>query len=225
MKVLDRIKERAKANPKHIVLPEGGEERTLRAAALCMAEGIARVTLLGREEEIRRKASALGVELPGVSMVDPARAKELDHYTQLYYELRRAKGISPDEARRQMLTPLYFGNMMVRAGQADGSVAGATNTTADTVRAAIQVIGLQEGFHLVSSFFIMVVPNTSYGAQGAFIYADCGVVVNPSASELAEIALASAQSARQLLEVEPRVAMLSFSTKRAPHGRERPNGS
>lgn len=213
MKVLERIKERAKANPKHIVLPEGEEERTLRAAALCLAEGIARVTLLGREEEIRRKASALGLDLHSAPIVDPARARELDRYGQLYYELRRAKGISPDEARRQMLTPLYFGNMMVRDGKADGSVAGATHTTADTVRAAIQVIGLQEGFHLVSSFFIMVVPNPAYGAQGAFIYADCGVVVNPSASELAEIAIASAASARHLLEVEPRVAMLSFSTK------------
>lgn len=219
MSVLDRIKARAKANLKHIVLPEGEEERTLQAAVRCVREGIARVTLLGRPEEIRQKALALGLDLLGIPIIDPMRARELEHYAQLYHELRRAKGITLDEARRQMMSHLYFGNMMVRNGQADGSVAGATHTTADTVRAAIQVIGLREGFHLVSSFFIMVVPNTSYGAQGAFIYADCGVVVNPSASELAEIALASAHSARQLLEVEPRVAMLSFSTK---HSAEHP---
>jgi phosphate acetyltransferase len=127
--------------------------------------------------------------------------------------LRRAKGMTSDEAARAMQDPLYFGNMMVREGRADGSVAGATNTTAHTVRSALHVIGLKKGFKIVSSFFIMAVPNCPYGAEGNFIYADCGVVINPSAMELAEIAIASAESAATLLGVEPHVALLSFSTK------------
>jgi phosphate acetyltransferase len=213
MNVLERLKQRARSDLKHIVLPEGEDERTLQAAALCAIERIAHVSLLGREEVIRQKAAGLGLDLGSVPIVDPSRSKDLEKYARMYYELRRAKGVTPDEARRQLLDPLYFGNMMVRDGKADGSVAGATNTTAHTVRAALQVLGLQDGFRIVSSFFIMVVPNCPYGADGAFIYADCGVVVDPSTLELAEIALASAQSARNLLEVEPRVAMLSFSTK------------
>ncbi len=131
----------------------------------------------------------------------------------LFHDLRRAKGLMADEARTLVSDPLYYGNLMVRLGQADGSVAGATNTTSHTVRAALHCIGVRQGFKLVSSFFLMALPRSEFGSDGAMIYADCGVVIEPSAAELAEIALAAADSCRALLGAEPRVAMLSFSTK------------
>ncbi|MBI3237860.1 MAG: hypothetical protein HYZ43_03290 [Flavobacteriia bacterium] len=146
-------------------------------------------------------------------MLDHSRSPDRERYASAYYQARRAKGVTIDEARRQLEDPLYFADLMVREGQADGSVSGATHTTAHTVSAALRCIGPRAGFKIVSSFLVMVVPNRDYGANGALIFADCGVVMNPSASELAEIAIASADSARAILETEPLVAMLSFSTK------------
>jgi phosphate acetyltransferase len=213
MSVLERVRGRAAADPKHIVLPEGEEERTIQAAAMCVAERLARITLIGREEVIREKAAQLNVHLTGVSVIDHKRAAEVEPFAARYYESRRAKGVTLDEARRQMQDPLYFGNLMVKEGLADGSVSGATHTTGHTVSAALRCIGPKAGLKVVSSFFLMIVPASKLGADGAFIFADCGVIINPSASELAEIAIASADSAKALLEVAPRVAMLSFSTK------------
>lgn len=213
MNVLERIRRKAAADPRHIVLPEGEDPRTIEAAAICLREKLARLTLLGDVERIRTTARQLGVDLTGAEIVDHRRAPDLEKMAALYYELRRAKGTTYDEARRTVEDPLYYGDLMVRTGRADGSVAGATNTTAHTVRAALHCIGLRPGFKIVSSFFVMVLPNKDFGAEGALIYADCGVVIEPSAAELAEIAIASADSCRALLDVEPRVAMLSFSTK------------
>jgi len=211
--MLDRIRSRAAAQLKHIVLPEGEDDRTIQAAALCVADRIAQLTLIGREDIIREKAARLGASITGVSILDHRSSRETDEYVARYYEGRRAKGLTLDEARKQIADPLYFGNMMVRVGRAHGSVSGATHTTGHTVSSALRCIGPRQGLKLVSSFFLVFVPGSRLGADGSFIFADCGVVINPTSAELAEIAIASADSARALLQTEPRIAMLSFSTK------------
>jgi phosphate acetyltransferase len=213
MSILERIRQRAAAKPQHIVLPEGNDPRTVVAAGICARNRIARITLLGDEATIRDTAQREGVDLGGVEVIDHRRAPDFEKMAALFHELRRAKGLMADEARILMTDPLYYGNLMVRLGKADGSVAGATNTTSHTVRAALHCIGVRSGFRLVSSFFLMALPDGSFGHNGALIFADCGVVIEPSAAELAEIAIASADSCRALLGGTPRVAMLSFSTK------------
>jgi phosphate acetyltransferase len=213
MSILQHLRQRAASRPQHIVLPEGNDPRTVIAAAECVNQRIAQITLLGDEAVIRDTASANNLNLGGISIIDHRRAPDFENMVSLFHEFRRAKGLLADEARTLVSDPLYYGNLLVRLGKADGSVAGANNTTSHTVRAALHCIGIRQGFKLVSSFFLMSLQNSNFGQDGALIFADCGVVIDPNSAELAEIAIASADSCKALLGCQPRVAMLSFSTK------------
>ncbi len=211
--IRNRIHSKAISANKTIVLPEGSDPRSVAGAVKARQMGLAQTILLGCKEEVESAAAEAGVSLDGVPFIDPGTSKKSEEYAQQFYELRKHKGVTLEDARAAMCDPQYYGTMMVYAGEADGLVSGAIHATADTVRPALQILKTSPGVSLVSSFFLMIVPDCEYGENGAFIYADCGLVINPNPEELAEIAITSAKSCKMLLEAEPRVAMLCFSTK------------
>ena len=214
MAFIDSIKERAKQNKKTICLPETEDKRTLLAAAKVLEEGIADVILVGNEEKIADSANWLNVDLSKAAVVDPTTSPKLDAYVELLYETRKAKGMTMEKAREMLLSDnLFFGVMMVKAGDADGMVAGACHSTANVLRPSLQILKTAPGTKLVSAFFIMAVPNCDAGENGTFIFADSGLNQDPTAEELAAIADSSAKSFKALVGAEARVAMLSHSTK------------
>ena len=205
--------QRAKALKKHIVLPEGIEERVLRAAEVLVDRDVVHITLLGKEKEIKEKIKKLGLKLKDVSVIEPTQSKDFQEYCETYYELRKHKGITMDNAKDVMSDVSYYGTMMVFKGHADGMVSGSINTTQHTIRPSLEFVKTKKGFSIVSSVFLMCLPDK------VLVYGDCAVNPNPTAAELAEIAISSAETAKQF-GIEPRVAMLSYSTGDSGKGEE-----
>ncbi len=214
MAYIDTIKERARQDKKTIVLPESTDKRTLIAASQILQEGIANVIMIGNEEKIYDGAGWLEVDLTGLKVVNPLTSDKLEDYVELLYETRKSKGMTMDKAREILTTDyLTFGIVMVKANDADGMVAGACHSTADTLRPALQILKTAPGVKMVSGFFILDVPNCEFGENGTFLFADCGLNQDPTAEELAIIADTSAKSFKSLIGAKPVIAMLSHSTK------------
>ena len=214
MSMIEKIKNKARANIKTIVLPEGDEPRTVKAAEDIVKEGLATPILLGNPEKIAEVAKEQGANISGIKIIDPAASEKTAEYTKVLFELRKAKGVTEEDAKKLVADPMYYGIMMVKCGDADGLVSGAVHTTGDMLRPALRIIKTKPGMKVVSSSFLMDCPNKSLGEDGLLVYADCVVMPCPTAEELAHIAVSAAETARVLCGVqEPRVALLSFSTK------------
>lgn len=215
---MEAVYARARDAHKTIVLSEGVDARVVKAAADVRARGLAKPVLLGNLEDVRRIARENDVDLSGVEVIDPAGSPKCEQYTDMLYELRKHKGMTRERAHDLACDALYYGVLMVKADDADGEVSGATHSTADTVRPALQVLRTAPGVSIASSFCVMIVPDSPHGEDGLFLYADSGLFINPNAEQLAEIAICTGNSMKALFGVEPRIALLSFSTKGSARG-------
>ena len=214
MNLMQDIIRRAQANRQRIVLPEGNEERTLKAADRLLKDKVATIILIGNPSEIKSLAGQYGLShIDEATIIDPLNHPQKETYANLLLELRKDKGLQPEEAGKFVEDPLYLGCLMIKNGDADGEIAGARNTTGNVLRPAFQIIKTRPDTSVVSGVFLMFVQDPSYGVDGILVFADCAVMPNPNAKELAEIAVTTAHTTRSLVGVEPRVALLSFSTK------------
>ena len=217
MSFIDQIKQRAKNEIKTIVLPEATDVRILEATEIVKNEGYANVILVGDEQKVRDIAKEKGIDIGDTQIIDPSKSEKIDEYANILYELRKAKGMTEEQAKQLVLDPVYYGMIMVKLGEADGLVSGAAHSTSDTLRPALQILKTAPGTKLVSAFFVMVVPECEYGANGTFVFGDCGLNEEPNPDALSEIAISSSKSFEQLVGEQAKVAMLSYSTYGSAH--------
>lgn len=217
MSFIETIKEKAKKDIKTIVLPEATDPRTIKATQIIQKENYAKVVLIGDEEEVRKIAEKENVDISNIQIINPEKDEKAKFYAKELYELRKAKGMTEEQAQELIKNPVYYGMMMVKLDEADGLVSGAAHSTSDTLRPALQILKTAPGTKLVSAFFVMVVPNCEYGANGTFVFADSGLNEEPNEDALSEIAIASSKSFEQLVGEQAKVAMLSYSTYGSAH--------
>ncbi|MDW7673596.1 MAG: phosphate acetyltransferase [Bacillota bacterium] len=213
MELVNQIHDKARKDRKAIILPEGLEPRTIKAAQIIVEEELANISLLGNKDKIAAKASEIGANIKGIDIIDPQSDEIAVELGELLYEMRKHKGLAKEQAYETVQNPLYFAALAVKSGKADGYVAGAENTTGDVLRPALQIIKTAPGITVVSGAFVMVLPDKEFGVDGILVLADCAVNPNPNAQQLAEIAYLTAKTANNIVGIEPKVAMLSFSTK------------
>ena len=217
MSFIEEIKQRAKKQIKTIVLPEATDIRILKAAETVKQERYAKTILIGDEEQVRKIAKQNTIDIEGIEIIDPLKSERTQEYAQKLFELRKAKGMTEEQAQKLVLDPVYFGMMMVKNEDADGLVSGACHSTSDTLRPALQILKTAPNTKLVSAFFVIVVPNCEYGSNGTFIFADSGLNEEPNSDALSEIAISSSKSFEQLVGEKAKVAMLSYSTYGSAH--------